>query len=245
MLYEGNNIFHFGDESIPVEGTTLLFFNPSTPYSYEPLTPDTKGFFCVFKEEFFAENLRISLPNLPLFKPNAKPIFKISNALKADIYTLFEKIKKEIDSDFSYKSALIQSYVSQIVYSALKYEPLQVKPGPTDANARITSVFLELLERQFPVKSIDQNFIYRKPAHFADQLAVHVNYLNRALKKVTGKTTTEHIAERTLAEAKALLKHTHWNIAEISIALGYEDQSHFNSFFKKHTHYSPSEYRNI
>jgi len=65
LLFEGENIFHFGDESIPVSGKTLLFFNPNTPYTYETLAPGTKGYFCVFKEEFFKDSLRIHLTDLP------------------------------------------------------------------------------------------------------------------------------------------------------------------------------------
>ena len=113
----------------------------------------------------------------------------------------------------------------------------------TDANARITAIFTELLERQFPIETPHQRFTMRSARDFADQLAVHVNHLNRAIRETTGKTTTDHIAERLLGEAKALLKHTNWNIAEISYSLGFEEPAHFNNFFKKHTSSTPSSYR--
>lgn len=245
MLFEGENFFHYGDESIPVNGNTLLFFNPNTPYSYELLSPETKGYFCVFKEEFFRERLRINLPDLPLFKPRAKPIYQLSDEMLAEVRPLFVKMKKEVEGDYQYKFDLIKSYISELIFSALKFTPQLVKPQPTNASTRIAAVFMELLDWQFPIETIPHKFTCRTPADFASQLAIHVNYLNRALKKTTGKTTSEHIAERLLAEAKALLKHTDWNIAEISQALGYQDQSHFNIFFKKHTQYSPSEFRNV
>lgn len=41
-----------------------------------------------------------------------------------------------------------------------------------------------------------QQIAFRSPTEFADQLAVHVNHLNRALKETTGKTTSQVIAER-------------------------------------------------
>jgi len=53
---------------------TLLFFNPQVPYTYDPLTPDTKGFFCLFKDEFFKENIRLNLGDLPLFTAGAQPL---------------------------------------------------------------------------------------------------------------------------------------------------------------------------
>ncbi len=245
MLFEGDNVFHFGDESIAVTGKTLLFFNPNTPYSYEPLTPSTKGYFCVFKAEFFQETIRIKLDELPLFQPHARPVYQLSGDLAQEIRALFRKMKTEIESDYSYKYELIKGYVTELIFSALKLAPSQVKSHATDANTRITSVFMELLNRQFPIENGTHTFTCRTPTDFANQLSIHVNYLNRALKKVTGKTTSEHIAERLLAEAKALLKHTDWSIAEISAALGYEDQAHFNTFFKKQTQYAPSEFRKV
>ena len=70
-------------------------------------------------------------------------------------------------------------------------------------------------------------------------LNVHANHLNRAVKEVTGKPTTTHISERIISEAKALLQHTDWNIAEIAYALGFEYPTYFNNFFKKITGTNP------
>lgn len=92
-----------------------------------------------------------------------------------------------------------------------------------DASRRITTVFLELLERQFPIDDTHQRLNLRTPAAFADQLAIHVNHLNRALKKTTEKSTSEIIQERILQEAKILLKHSAWNISEIAYALGFNE----------------------
>ena len=70
---------------------------------------------------------------------------------------------------------------------------------------RLTSVFLELLERQFPIESADNPLQLKTAQDYANNLNVHVNYLNRAVKEVTGKPTTTHITERIISEAKALL----------------------------------------
>jgi hypothetical protein len=36
----------------------------------------------------------------------------------------------------------------------------------------------------------------------------HVNYLNRFAKEVTGKSTTTHISERIITQARELLQHS-------------------------------------
>ncbi|WP_157257997.1 helix-turn-helix domain-containing protein [Pedobacter ginsenosidimutans] len=94
------------------------------------------------------------------------------------------------------------------------------------------TVFSELLERQFPIDSPYNRFSMRSAKDFADKLFVHVNHLPRAIKQTTGKTTSEHIAERITP--KVMLCHTNWNIPEISYCLGFEEPAHFNHFFKRH-----------
>lgn len=245
MLMRGENVFHYGDESIPVKDDTLLFFNPNVPYTYDLLTPETTGYFCVFKDEFFTENARLNINTLPLFTTNSKPIFQLDAAANKHFDSLFQKMIDEMSTDYVYKYELIRSYISEIIYSAIKLSTLQVKSLPINSDIRISRVFIELLERQFPIETLTQKFSFRTPRHFADQLSVHVNHLNRAVKRTTGKTTSEHIAERLTSEAKALLRHSNWNVAEISDVLGYEEQSSFNKFFKKQTHLSPSDFRTV
>jgi AraC family transcriptional activator of pobA len=62
---------------------------------------------------------------------------------------------------------------------------------------------------------------------------------------VLKKTTSQIITERILQEAKILLKHGAWSVAEISNPLGFAEVTHFNNFFKKHLQISPLKFRNV
>ncbi|MBS7563316.1 helix-turn-helix transcriptional regulator [Mucilaginibacter sp. Bleaf8] len=241
-LMKGEYVFHYADKSIKVSGNTLIFFNPNVPYTVETLS-GSNGYFCIFKEAFFTENLRGNIKDLPMFAIGSKPAYMLTDEQYQRIAQIFLKMVDEINSEYIFKYDLIRSYVTELIHSALKLQPSELLHQHTDANARITSVFSELLERQFPIESTAQQFTLRSAKDFADKLAVHVNHLNRAIKETTGKTTTHHIAERLTTEAKVLLKRTNWNISEISYCLGFEEPSHFNNFFKKHTSFSPSAYR--
>lgn len=242
-LFRGKTIYHYADKSIEANGTTLIFFNPHVPYTLETQSEDRTGFFCIFKESFFTEMMRNSLHDLPMFMPGGKPCYALDIEQDGYISQLFEKMLNEIKSDYKFKYDLLRSYVTELIHYAIKVEPNETLYRHTDANSRITSVFTELLERQFPIESPAQRFSLRSAKDFAEHLAVHVNHLNRAIRKTTGKTTTEHIFERLTSEAIALLKHTNWNISEISYSLGFEEPAHFNNFFKKQTSKAPSVYR--
>ena len=243
MLFRGTGVFHFGDESIPVSGDTLLFFNPRVPYTYGSLPRDLRGYFCVFKEGFFTDSLRLHLEEIPLFLPGVKPVFSLDAPQVAEVSGLFRKMQESLNSDYVYKYELIRAYVLELIYYAMKLAPMIYRPAELSATARITGVFLELLDRQFPVEPSADGLLLRTPKDFADRLTIHVNYLNRAVKKETGKTTTEHIFDRLAAEAKAMLRHSNMNISEIAYSLGFQDQAHFNNFFRKRVETSPSAFR--
>jgi AraC-like DNA-binding protein len=244
-LMRGRHVYHYADKSLEVNGSSLLFFNPRVPYTFEPLTEVASGFFCIFKEDFFTGHIRGSLTELPMYQPGGKPAFILDDKSDAHVSVIFNKMLDEIGSSYRYKYDLIRNYTFELLHYALKMEPSNCLYEQTDANTRITSVFTELLERQFPIDSPAQQFKLRSAKDFANQLAVHVNHLNRAIKTTTGKTTTEHIMSRLISEAKALLKHTDWNISEISYSLGFEEPAHFNHFFKKNVNTTPTAFRTV
>jgi AraC-like DNA-binding protein len=85
----------------------------------------------------------------------------------------------------------------------------------------------------------------RYPSDFAEALLIHVNHLNRILKGVTGKTTSELIAERLAEQSCLLLSHSHYTCSEISFMLGFGELPHFINFFKRKRGMTPNAYRRI
>jgi len=244
-LMRGENIIHYADQSISLCGTSLLFLSPHVPYTFENMSGDRSGFFCIFTESFFADRFRGGLAELPMFALGAKPVYALNTAQESFVKELFLKMTDELNSDYHFKYDLIRNYVTEVAYYALKTRPSENVYKHADAKVRITSVFTELLERQFPIETPAQRFVLRSANDFAQRLSVHVNHLNRVVRETTGKTTTDHIAERLLSEAKLLLRHTDWNVSEIGYCLGFEEASHFNNFFKKQTQITPSIFRNV
>nr|WP_211097043.1 helix-turn-helix domain-containing protein [Neolewinella litorea] len=142
------------------------------------------------------------------------------------------------------KDELIRNYIQLIVHEALKLQPAaEHTESSGTAASRLTAVFLELLERQFPVETPDRPLELKSAQDYARQLSVHVNHLNSSVKSVTGKTTSAHISDRIVAEARALLEHTDWNISAIAYALGFEYPTYFSNYFKKVTGQSPRAVR--
>jgi len=241
-LIRGTNRCHYAGRSIEMSGSTLMFFNPNIPYTWEALSDET-GYFCIFKEAFFSEGLRGNLKDLPMYAIDSKPSYSLNAEQDREVSLIFEKMISEVKSDYYLKYDLLRSYLTEILHFAMKMEPAELLYHNSDANGRITSVFNELLDRQFPIETPAHKFKLRSAKDFAQALSIHVNHLNRAVKQTTGKTTTYHITQRLIAEAKYLLKHSQWNISEIGYCLGFDEPAHFYNFFRKRTKMSPSNFR--
>ena len=98
----------------------------------------------------------------------------------------------EQKTDYTYKDDLIRNYIHLIIHEALKLQPSENYDQHKNAASRITSVFLELLERQFPIESIQRPLELKTAKDYAKILNMHINHLNRSVKEITGKSTTTH-----------------------------------------------------
>ena len=243
-MIRGKNKAEYADKIIAIERNALLFATPKVPYHWIPEDPEQSGSFCVFTEDFFIKSrFQNSLEELPIFQPGSIPIFEISDEQAEELEIIFSKMKTEISSDYIFKYDLIRNYVLELIHYGQKLQPAAKISTANDASLRVVSLFIELLERQFPIETSEQRLQLRTAKDYADRLAIHVNYLNKKIKESTGKTTTEFIADRLTQEAKILLKQTKWSVSEISFALGFEELAHFSNFFKRKTSVTPLEFR--
>ena len=246
-LINGQNKVEYADKTIEIEDCAILFASPKVPYNYNnQCVTNQSGHFCVFTKDFLPTNkIGTEIDNLPVFSPQSDFVFQISTEQYHQFEGVFLKMHEEINSDYLYKYDLLRNYVMELIHTGQKLKPIRPSENSKTAASRTTTLFIELLERQFPIENISQLLKLRTPADFAGILGVHVNHLNRVLKETTGKTTGEIIGSRIFQEAKILLTQTQWNISEIAFTLGFEEVAHFSNFFKKHSKQSPQHYREL
>jgi AraC-like DNA-binding protein len=243
-LIRGRNRAEYADKVIDIEKNALLFATPKIPYHYLPLDDDQSGHFCIFTADFLVHTKSgVVLDELPLFRPGGYPIFQLADEQVEELAYIFRKMQKELASDYAYKYDLLRNYLLELIHYGQKLQPATAMYPTHTASARISSLFIELLERQFPIESPHQTLDLRTAKDYADRLAVHVNHLNKVLKENTGQTTTGLISSRIIQEAKILLKQTDWNVSEIAYCLGFEEVAHFSNFFKKQTSLAPVAFR--
>lgn len=244
MLVKGHSEVHFADRTVSINKQGLAFSNPHIPYKWEHLDKIREGVYCIFNKQLFHQYGQLT--QYEVFQPTGTHIFELTDDEVEKVSDIFNRIEAEFNSDYKYKYDVIRNLISELLHFALRLQPIthQEKQSP-NASQRISALFVELLERQFPIDDQHPSIQLRSASDFADQLNIHVNHLNRAVKETLQKTTTQVIAERVIQEAKILLRHSKWGVAEIAYALGFSEATHFNNFFKKHTSTSPTAFRTV
>lgn len=93
------------------------------------------------------------------------------------------------------------------------------------------------------LRYVESNYIGGSLSEIARILHYDVCWLSREIKRKTGKTYTQIVQDKRLAQAAFLLKNTDRNVSDISLAVGYENVSYFHRIFGETFHKSPREYR--
>lgn len=97
---------------------------------------------------------------------------------------------------------------------------------------------------QKAVRYINEN--YYEPLSL-ESVARHVGlnpaYFSAAFKRQMSKGFLAYLTEYRIAQAKLLLKNSSMSIIDISVAVGFENQSYFSKKFKSVTGMTPRQYR--
>jgi AraC-like DNA-binding protein len=242
-LLMGHSKIGYPDSIIDLSQPTLVFTTPKSPVTWLPLERQS-GMCCVFTSEFLHPTRSgVVLDELPIYKSPEHPVFPLQKSDVKNVKGIFEKMQTAIASTYAYKYDLLRAYTIELIHLGQQLQSTTML-HPNHSNfARTTSLFIELLERQFPVENPRQRINLRTPKDYAEKLSIHVNHLNKILKETTSLTTSALIAGRILQEAQILLRQTNWTIAEIADSLGFSDFAHFAKFFKNETSISPGVYR--
>jgi AraC family transcriptional activator of pobA len=193
------------------------------------------GYIMLFTADFLNPEQFKSLAKLDIFNPslNAAPL-KFDRQEWEQVLDFFKIFQAEYADFISNKNTNILRYLLLAFCIKLnEFYKHQHKIFLVSSN--ISQPFFELLEKHF-CKEHAADFYSRK-------LNCTPKKLSKILEDATGKGTKRLIIDRIMLEAKRQLIFSGKSIKEIAFFLGFEDQLYFSKMFKKHTSYTPFEFK--
>lgn len=221
---------------------SLMVYRPGQAFKVAAIGPDTQGGFVLFTKKFL-DSLNENIFSVKKYSFLSKGIPSLIELNDAD--------RRKLGSTFGEVLALLNhiskpnwELVAKNLTSALIYEtdtvleayinPLPVKLKKDDD---LLKQFTNLVDKHFKTN--------RKLLFYAAKLCVSPNYLYAAVKRASGQNPTLLINSRVLSEAKYTIAYTSHNISEVAYYLNFSDPFAFSKFFKKHTGFTPSQYREL
>lgn len=147
----------------------------------------------------------------------------------------------------------LQNLVENLIWALLWETPNRRKVS----QMTMATLFLQLIGNMETLKTedgeqaavlqvlqyVESDYLHCSLSEIASQLHYDVCWLSREIKRKTGKTYTQIVQDKRLAQAAFLLKNTDRNVSDISLAVGYENISYFHRIFAETFGKSPRQYR--
>ena len=181
----------------------------------------------------FAEKLNTQISHAQLSKVLLNPVWQISEQHMQTVLQYISVLRTLIEENN--KWAAINLVRSLLYFLALGYK---VDPQQTHAVSRAEQIcgqYLSLVE----LHCREQH----KVEWYASQMCLAPKYLSNIVKKTLNISPNACIDRALIRQAKSLLSSTSLSIQQISDRLGFQNQSHFGTFFKRQAGLSPKAFK--
>ena len=161
-----------------------------------------------------------------------QPIWRMSEK-KTQRMVHYLELMREVLDDENRKAALY--LLNSLIFSLSDYyeeEPTQTR---LPRNEEITGQFLVLVDGNcHQHHSLDW---------YASEMCLTTRYVANTVKQTLGFTASSCIERALVQRAKVMLSTSATPIQQIAECLGFQNQSHFGTFFKRHAGCSPKDFR--
>jgi len=148
---------------------------------------------------------------------------------------LFHQIfLEELDTVDTIQAEMLRMLMARFIITTTRLVKQQRKYNSTNDQIDLIREFNALVEVHFRNE--------HSVAFYAEKLFKSPKTLSNNFVKLK-KSPLQIIHDRVILEAKRLLIYTDKTAKEIAYELGFEDASHLSRMFKKHTSFSPSEFK--
>ena len=237
LIKKGTGEKTIGHFSFPIQKNIVFVVPQRVTHSSKYYSLNCSGFILFFDIGFFVKHFfpQSLITNKIIFKRSVRPFMTLTNEQVKYLSTIFEYLLEECNQQLINKDEMIAVKVLELLIQCERYFTGTKPYQKAESYSEMIESFNELIQVHSSMEKSVQ--------FYANALHIHPNYLNFLMKKYTGLTAKQTIADHIFLEAKGLLGSPSLSIKEISYKLGFATPGSFSSFFRKMSNMSPSDFR--
>ncbi|MBO5975214.1 MAG: AraC family transcriptional regulator [Paludibacteraceae bacterium] len=131
-------------------------------------------------------------------------------------------------------------FLQSALFNDLKHIQQQSDKQSTQQLSRSEQIMQRFLDLVAEFGATQRNVKF-----YAEQLLLTPNHLSAVVRQQSGQTVMQWLNERTILQAKVLLKHSDLSNSEIAFQLGFNEATLFSRFFRRETGMTPKKYRTL
>ncbi len=232
---EGNAIMEIDGILTTVEKDTILVL---TPDQYFKFVSGSDLITYQFNREFYCikdHDKEVSCMGVLFYGNSAvTPIVKLNVTERNKLDQLHSVFLDELDTVDTIQAEMLRMLMARFIITTTRLIKQQHNFDALDDQVDLIRSFNILVDMHFRKE--------HSVAFYAEKLFKSPKTLSNNFVKLK-KSPLQIIHDRVILEAKRLLIYTDKTAKEISYEIGFEDASHLSRMFKKHTSFSPSEFK--
>jgi len=244
LIRQGRGLYLVDNERYETKAGMVYFNNPGHVKGFE-IYELSKGFVITFAESFLKQYVHEAIfDEFPFLIAEVSPPEYLNSEAFQGFDDLGNQLLQEYNGHSPYKYKIVGNLMVVLLLKFKEmfwktYDPLH----EVDRGSQIVIDFKRSLEGHFRDLLAGKCDRPYQVQDYAQAQYLHPSYFSTVIKRKTGKSVNSWIAEKTVAEAQALLARSPATVQEIAFQLGFKDAAHFSRFFKKHTELSPLNFR--
>lgn len=202
---------------------------------YNSSSPDLKVRLLSFSP-MIAEELSLSLPYDNLQYAYARPAAQLDETSMQTIMHYLDLMEILMQKESQERRATIIKLIQSLSSFFYEFHANSLSSQkPFSRTEELAGQFLSLVDMHCHE--------HHNIKWYADALHLTPVYVSNVVKQVTGRTAGDNITDCLVRKAKSLLLTSTLSIQQISDRLGFQNQSHFGTFFRRAVGTSPQKFR--
>lgn len=235
----GNIELEIDNNTYNINQNGFLISAPSTIIKFKKVSKDFRMKLLFFSKDYLLKNIAnpFIIDKMNLFRYGSYNILEADIQQAVPLYAFLDYLKIKTSIKGKFTEEIIRTIIFNLLLEIA--EIVSLEGGDSKENKKKKKeLFLKFDEL------VKENILlYKDVGFYAKQLCISDKYLIEVVKKATGKTPHQIIAEALLKEAYVMLGNPGYSITQIADLLQFSSVSAFGRFFKKYASISPTEYR--